>query len=289
MTSTKFKERTQTADSEKIFSQELVMAFVDHLPLMLVGPAIVALAAYVIASVQPGVYSSTAILRIDRATARSLQTLATSAPLADKVLSKYTNTGAGPDGHAAFLAKNLLLADTEAGEGPGEHLFRLEVTHRDARSAQSISSDLIDSWIEAERPNDTERVTLEADLERLKITVGSYSKLIEQLQADGTKLSLYNPLAGELATIISTLIVKRDQGLSAITALQKKLRGRSRDVFVFSPDLPQTPIYPGRRAIALLSGVAAIPLLFTLIILGRYFAPGRSPHKVLSGWFRRAR
>src|SRR6266700_157277 len=100
MISTKFNASTSTADGAKIFSQELVMAFADHLPLMLIGPAIVALAAYVIASLLPGEYTSTSVLRIDRAAAKSLQALVTSPPLADNILSKYPPTGSGADGHA---------------------------------------------------------------------------------------------------------------------------------------------------------------------------------------------
>jgi len=288
-TSAASKEEPAQAGSEKIFSQELVMAVADHIPLLLIGPLLVALAGYLFSSPLPMEYKSTSVLRIDRPTARSIEALVTSPAVADAVLSKYAGTGDSPESRAVFLSEHLHLTDSEPGsERPGERLFRLDVTHYDPRTAQSISSDLIDAWLASTPPRGTERADLEAELERNKLAEAANSKLIDKIQGETTKLLAPNTMAGELATPISALISKRDQQLAAINAINRRLQGITRDVVVVSPHLPRDPIPLRRRPVAILYGVAAIPVFLALILLGRYFAPGVSVYDVLSRRFRRA-
>jgi len=288
MIRTTSKEGTQSAEGEKVFNQELVGAFRDHLPLMLIGPALVASLTYVLLLFQPGTYVSTTILRVDRPTARAIQAVMTTPVMADRVLSKYPGSPAGREARAKFISGNLNFAEIDSGDRPGERMYRMEVSHRNAQSAQSISSDLIDTWLETTVPVATERKTLEAELERVTLSVATYSQLIERLQREATTLLSPNSMAGELATPITALITKRDQGQATIVTLQNKLAGTARDAVIILPaDLPQTAVYPAKRGTVLLAGFAAIPLLFTLVILGRYFAPGRSPRQLLSSWFGR--
>jgi hypothetical protein len=279
------KEGTQTGGGDRIFSQELVAAFVDHLPLMLIGPAVIALLVYLALWFQPGTYVSTSILRLDRPAAKAMQAVITSPTVAERVLSKYQGSATNREARGAFISMTLI--DTDPSDRPGERIYRMEVTHENARSAQSISSDLINAWLETTVPGATERKTLEAELERLKSSITADSKLIEQLRSEAKTLLSPNSIAGELATPISALAAKRDQNLAAIAAIENKLAGTSRDVIILPANLPQTAVYPGKRGMALLAGFAAIPLLFALVMLGRYFAPGRSPREVMSGWFRR--
>lgn len=281
------REGTQIADGERVFNQELVAAFRDHLPLMLIGPAIIAALTYLLLWLQPGSYVSTTMLRIDRPTARAMQAVMTSPAMADRILSKYRSVPAGREARATILSGNLSVAEIDSSERPGERMYRMEVRHANPKDAQSISSDLIDAWLETTVPGATERKTLEAEIERLKLSVAINSQLIERLQREATTLLSPNSMAGELATPISTLIAKRDQSLTAIITAQNKLAGIPRDVIILPPDLPQTAALPGKGGIALLAGFAAMPLLFTLVLLGRYFAPGRPPRQVIAGWFRR--
>lgn len=276
------------SDGERLFSQELVMAVAHHYWLLLIGPILVGLVAYAIASAVPGKYTSTAYLRIDRAMARSLEAIMTSPAEADKILSKYPETGSNTEARVRYLYDNLWLTDVEPqGDRQTIRLFRLDIAHWDPKVAQAINGQLIDAWMNTTLPPPNERANLEADLERNKTAAASNTALIQQLQKEATTLVAPNSISGEIATPISSLITKRDQNLAAIITLQNKLAGVTRDAVAMPPHLPGEPSVPKKRAIALLSGIAAIPVLLVVILLGRRFAPGRSALDVLSKPFAR--
>jgi hypothetical protein len=65
-------------------------------------------------------------------------------------------------------------------------------------------------------------------------------------------------------------------------------QGASREIIVQAPHRPPDPVEPRAGALALLYGVAAVPVFFALIVLGRYLAPGLSVPQLLSRNFRRA-
>jgi hypothetical protein len=210
------KEQPATADSEKILRQEMVMAAASHLPLLVIGPLLVALVVYLLAPHSPAEYRSVALIRMDREHARALEALVTATPVASEILWKYAGAGDTPERRAAFLSRHFHLVDPEpVSERPGDRLYRLEVTHTDPKTAQAIASDLIEESLE-------------------------------------------------------------------------RVPGIPRSAVVQLPHLPQDPVPPPARALAVLFGVAAIPVLFSLIVLGRYFAPGVSVYALLSRKLRRA-
>jgi hypothetical protein len=254
---------------------------------MIIGPAVVALSVYLTLSLQPGTYVSTSLLHLDRPTATAMQAVISSPAIADRVLSKYRSSSTGREEPTSFISRNVTVTDTDLGVRQGDRIYRVEVRHQNAHTAQSINSDLIDAWLETTVPGATERRTLEAELERLKLSTAANSKLIEQLRGETTALLAPNSMAGELATPISALITKRDQSLSAIAVIQNRLAGTARDVIVLPADLPHGATFVRKFGLTLLAAFAAVPLFFSLVILGRFFAPGRSLREVISGWFRR--
>jgi uncharacterized protein involved in exopolysaccharide biosynthesis len=282
------KQDSRFPESEKLFSQELVMAAANHYWLLLIGPIVVGLIAYAIASVVPGKYTSTSFLRIDRGQARSLEALMTSPGEAEKILSKYPATGSSIEARVRYLSSNLGLTDVEpGGDRQTVRLFRLDISYWDPQTAQAINSQLIDEWLGTTLPPPTERATLEAELERNKVAAAANTALIQQLQKEATTLVAPNSMSGEIASPISDLITKRDMNQAMIVTLQNKLAGVPRDVIAVPPHLPEEPSVPKKGAVAILSGVAAIPALLILVLLGRRFAPGRSALDVLSKPFAR--
>jgi hypothetical protein len=275
---------------EKIFSQELVLAVIDHLPLLIIGPLLAALVGYATASQVPSQYRSSALLRIDRSSARSLEAFVTTPPVANQILSKYDEGGKTPETRAAFLFQHFRVADPEpTSDRPGDRLYRLDLEASSPQTAQSIAIDLIQAWLASTAPKSSTRNYLEAELERNKLSAAANSKLIDDLQRETTKLVAPNSLSGELATPISSLISKRDQTLASINSIDNQLKGVTADVIIVAPHLPQDPMATRARAIALLYGIAALPAVLALVLLGRYFAPGLSPLQVLSRRFRKAR
>ncbi len=210
------QEHPLQTGGEKIFNQEMVMAAAKHFPVLLIGPLVVALLAYLLTPTAPIEYKSVALLRIDRASAKSLEALVAATPVASEILSKYASTGDNPESRARFLSRHFQLVDPEpVSERPGDRIYRLEVAHADPKTAQAIASDLIETWL-------------------------------------------------------------------------NRSPGVSRDVVMQSPHLPHDPIPARAGAVALLFGVAAVPVFFALIVLGRYLAPGRSVYELLSRRLRRA-
>lgn len=163
----------------------------------------------------------------------------------------------------------------------------MDIAHWDPQSAQTINSQLIEAWLNTTLPPPGERANLEAELERNRIAAASNTALIQQLQKEATTLVTPNSISGEIATPISSLISKRDLNLATMVTLQNKLAGLTRDVIAMPPHLPREPGLPKKKAIAILSGIAAFPGLLIIILLGRRFAPGRSALEVLSEPFAR--
>lgn len=267
---------------ERVFSQELALAIFEHIWLLAIGSIAAALVAYLVVSQAQPRYRSSALLRIDKPNARSMEQLVTSPPVAHQILSKHGAGGDVPDTQALFLTQNFHLIDPEPGiERSGDRLYRLDLDDSDPRRAQAIATDLIQTWLASTRPVGTARESLAAELERNKLAASENTKLLDELQKETTTLLAPNSLSGELATPISALIAKRDQNLSAVNRLSDQLKGITADVIVVPPHLPQVSIPTRARAAAVLAGIAALPALLTLVLLGRYMAPGRSPYQVL--------
>jgi hypothetical protein len=166
-------------------------------------------------------------------------------------------------------------------------LYRLEVGHRAPETAQAINSQLIEAWMATTKPPPRERANLEAELERNKVAAASNTALIEQLRKEATSLVAPNSMAGEIATPISSLIAKRDQNLATVAVLEGKLAGVTPDAIALPPHLPSDSSLPRRNTIAALCGLASVPIFLILVLLGRRFAPGRSPRQVLARPFAR--
>jgi hypothetical protein len=277
-----------TSEGELLFSQELVIALMRYWWVLVLGPLMVALLAYLIAAMLPPRYISTAFLRIDRSMGRTLEALMTSPGEADKVLSRFPDTGSSAEARSRYLHENMWLTDLDPqGERQAARLFRMDVAHRNPENAQAINSQLIDAWLETTKPPPRERANLEAELERNKVAVASNTAHIQQLKKDPTTLVAPNSMAGEIATPISGLMAKRDQSLAAIAGLQNRLAGLGRDVVATPPHLPREPSLPKKQAIATLAGLASIPFFLIVVLLGRRFASGRSPLDVLARPFTR--
>jgi hypothetical protein len=254
-----------------VFNQDVVSAVRQHFWLLLLVPLTIGLAAYGLAGLAPSAYTSTAYLHVDGAVTKSAQTLMHSSFIAEQVLSKLPGTGGTPEAHIRFLKRNLHIVDLspDIDQKMGRYV-RVEVSASDPRTAQSITSGLIDAWLDTTKPKAVEQAGLEAELARAKNEAASDSALIDRLQKEATNLIMPSSREGEIATPISNLISKRDRELASVTEIQNRLDGVSRDVIVSAPDLPIETSWPNESAVAILSAIAAVPVLLALILLGRY-------------------
>lgn len=275
-----------SGSTERVFSQELALAIVDHIRLLAIGPIVVALVAYLAASLAPHQYRSSALLRIDRATAKSMEQFVTSPPMANQILSRHGGGGDLPDAQASFLAHHFGLIDPEPTSWrAGTRLYRLDVNDSDPRRAQAIATDLIQTWLAWTRPEGKTRDFLEAQLRRNRTAANEKTKLIDQLENETAKLVAPNSSSGEPASYLS-VVISRGENWAAVDRLIGRLKGVTADVVVVPPDLPQAAMPTRAKGTAVLFGVAALPVLLALVLLGRHLAPGRSPSQVLLRRFR---
>jgi hypothetical protein len=265
------KERKDAAPSTKRdFSLEWLFATILQNPkLLLLGPVIVGLVAFGIATLLPRWYTSVAYLNLDEAGARAADALMRSPPVLDKVLAEFKAPQSTVEARRAFLGGHLRIM-VAPGELPmTSRLYRLEYSDRDPRVAQNVASLFVEAWLESTKPKQEKRATIEAEIARRELREKSVSQLIDRLQKDANTLVATNAQGGELATPITRLIEKRDKDLATIDSLRNSLNGVSRDVVFAAPDLPEEPSWPKKGVIAILAALVAEFLLLVFVILRR--------------------
>ena len=242
----------------------------ENLKLLLIGPLVVGVVAFGIASALPKWYTSTAYLSLDEAGARSADSLMRSTPVLEKVLAKLDALHESADAPRRSLdsARRIVVA-------PGEirvesKLFRLEYSDRDPRLAQKINSFFIEAWLDSTKPPPEQRKLIESEIERRDLQARSISQLLDRLQKEAPSL-VTQSLQGELATPIMNLIEKRDNNLQALTNLRNALNGVSTDVVFGPPDLPTVPSWPKKAIITILAVVVSTLLLLVFVILRRFW------------------
>jgi hypothetical protein len=256
--------------SGRVFHQELVFEFLDNQKILILGPLAVAVAAFVGLTFGTRDYVSSALIRIDKSTARSAEILLMSPAAAEKVMGKRAGLRSQEE-RIEFLHSNVQLVDTDPSiDGP--HLFRLEVSATNPAQAQSIGVDLIDAWLETTKPGSVDRAILKAKLENAQLEAATETALVEQLKSEAKALVLPSSEVGELATPIANLLRKRNENLVIAADIERQLGGLPHDVIVEAPHLPQYPSKPHRLAKSVLAGFVSIPLFLATIVLFRFFA-----------------
>jgi hypothetical protein len=262
-------EKAKPAQISDCFSQEAITIFASHYLLLLVGPIVAGLLAYGVSSFFPAKYVSVAYLRMVPSTAPMFVGMVTSPTIVNKVLSKYPNLPEAVERRVRFVSQRIGLTDTEpSGDRQSMHLFLFDFTHDDPHMAQEINAALIDAWIETTPPGPVERANLERELDRLKITAAANSALIERLLKETTTLVAPNSMSGEIATLISSLITKRDQSLEAISKIEDRLAGVPRDIIVAPPNLPSESVR-SRKGFAFLAAALALPVILAILLFVR--------------------
>ena len=252
-------------------SLEMLGALIlENLKLLLIGPLVVGVIAFGIASALPKWYTSTAYLSLDEAGSRSADSLMHSTPVLDKVLARLNAPHEAADAHRRSLDSNRRIIVAPGEIQVASKLFRLEYSDRDPRQAQKINSFFIDAWLDSTKPPPKKARAIEAEIERRDLQTKSISQLLDRLQKDATSLVTQSQ-QGELATPMMNLIEKRDENLEALVNLRESLNGHSSDVVFGPPDLPEQPSWPKKGIITILAVVVSTLLLLVFVILRRFW------------------
>jgi hypothetical protein len=242
----------------------------DNLKLLVLGPVVIGMIAFGLASVWPKSYTSVAYLTMDENEAKAADARMHSTLVVDKVLAEFKVPGTTLEARRRQLEENRRIVVASGTSAKTASLFRQEYTDRDPVAAQKINSIFIDAWLESTRPPPDRRAKLEAEIERADMQVQSISRLIERLEKDAPTLIAPSSLQGELATPIAGLIAKRDEGLANLTNMRNALKGISRDVIFAPPDLPEEPSWPRVGIITILATFVSALLMLIFVILRRF-------------------
>jgi uncharacterized protein involved in exopolysaccharide biosynthesis len=273
-----FSKQPNNPEPETVFQQKndalslqmLGMLVLENLKLLLVGPVVVGVIAFGIASALPKWYTSTAYLSLDEAGARAADSLMRSTPVLDKVLARLDAPRDGFEARHKSLDSNRRIVVAPGEIQNASKLFRLEYSDRDPRAAQKINSFFIDAWLDSTKPPPKKRRMIEAEIERRELQAKSISQLLDRLQKDATSLVTQSQ-QGELATPMMNLIEKRDENLEDLVSLRESLNGLSSDVVFGPPDLPDEPSWPKKAIITILAVTVSTLLLLVFVILRRFW------------------
>ncbi len=149
-------------------------------------------------------------------------------------------------------------------------LFRLEVDHSDPVRAQNIHNSLIDTWVEATKPQPIARARLEEQLQRTEFQLKSVSLLLERFEKEAPSLISSTSLQGEFATSQANLAKQRDQHIELIASIKQTLIGSSSDVVLVRPTLPGERSGPKRTSFAIIAALLTGLLLLGFVLM-RHF------------------
>jgi hypothetical protein len=242
----------------------------ENLKLLLIGPLVVGVIAFGIASVLPKWYTSTAYLSLDEAGARAADSLMHSTPVLDAVLAKLDVPREALEARRKSVDSNRRIV-VAPGEIPAaSKLFRLEYSDREPSLAQKINSFFIEAWLNSTKPPSQKTRSIEAEIARRDLQVKLISQLLDRLQKDATSLVTQSQ-QGELATPMMKLIERRDENLAELVKLRDALNGLSPDVVFGPPDLPSQPSWPRKAIITILAVLVSTLLLLVFVILRRFW------------------
>jgi hypothetical protein len=241
----------------------------EHLKLLLLGPAIAGLVAFGIANFLPKWYTSVVYLNLDETAARQADARMRSAPVLDKVLTRIKAPQNTLEARRRFIGENRRIIVAAGDAQKTAKLFRLECSEKDPVTAKNVCSLLIEAWLESTKPGPDKSASIQAEIEQTETLAKSISVLIDRLQKDAPTL-VAQTLQGELATPILGLVTKRDESLSNLITLRNSLNGTSHDVVFGAPDLPEEPDWPRRGMIAILATAMTELLLLLFVVLHRF-------------------
>lgn len=247
----------------QVFNQELVAMLAQGWPVLVGGTIVVAVLAYLATFLLSAEYTSMTHLRLDRATARGMESLMTSPTLTEAARASVT-----PDGEAEWTVR---VVDTEPlGALEAPRLFRLDVAAGSAALARQLAAKLIDLWRGTTLPGDDERERLEAELVRVEAAAVTNTALLEAMQDEGRGgLILPQSDQGEIATRISDLVDRRNAQLERAAEIRAMLAGVPEDVVVAGPSAANRPSGPNRAALTVLATLASLPVIAAGLLVVR--------------------
>ena len=224
-------------EEKEISLIDLLLATVENLKLLIVGPIVAGLLALGLSYGLPQTHTSQATLSLptptptptSKPTPTPTQAAAmmVSPSVLDPVVTSLNLFGAVP----IELARTLLAQQVKVTVGK-DGLLRLDVSASTASQAQITANSIIDVWLKSTVPTGEDRKELEVRLAFAESSLASVRLLSNRLISEGAS-DLGKPLTrGEAGGSIIAAADLQARYWSEVLSLQRSLQGLSREVIV---------------------------------------------------------
>ena len=244
---------------DEISLLDILVVLSENIKLLIIGPILVAAAAYGIASLLPKTYESTAwLMPVVFQPMQSGQGVVANVTSRD-ALSAFLQSSEGLKwsvglGEQEALAK--LQRALKASYTAKQDYVSVSITASTPAQAQASCQALIQLVLESLKPTGQlkSQITAKIELEKksLKEIEDIYTKLSSQLESQASTAQ------GDKLVESLTLLQERKNGLqNSLLQLENQLAGYGQEILLQQPTLPDKPISPKKFQITLISGILA--------------------------------
>lgn len=252
------------AEESEVGVLDLLLVIAENLRVLVFGPILVGVLAWVVMYLMPQSYTSEAILALPSTTTTTTTSASASQAAAimvsPLVLDPVIELLHLAEGRSVQVARAGLLGQIKAAVGR-DGLLRLDVTAQTPANAQVLAVTVVDVWLKSTVPGDQARADLEKRLSYAQKSLDAVSRLLTHLDSGGGA-ELNNPLTrGNADTSLVGLGELQARYLAEVLSIPRELRGLSRDVVKQPPTLPTEASSPKKDLIAMMAAIAAGILL----------------------------
>ena len=250
---------------DEISLLDILVVLSENIKLLIIGPILVAAAAYSIASLLPKTYQSIAWLRpVAVVSGQSGQGVVANVTSRD-ALRTFLQSSEGLKwsvGLAEQEALAKLQRAVKASHNAKQDYVSVSITASTPAQAQASCQALIQLVLESLKPTGQlkSQITAKIDIERksLKEIEGIYTKLSSQLESQASTAQ-----GDKLIESLTTLQERKNGLQNSLLQLENQLAGYGQEILLQEPTLPVKPISPRKFQITLISGMLAG---FTLLV-----------------------
>lgn len=220
-------ESTSDTNTDEAFRfLDMLLVIVDNLRFLVIGPVVVGLFVFIIASIWPKTYESTAILKAEQITASLVNTASVLDPIAASLgLTKKLKVD-----DARLELKRKIKVNLNAKD----KLLTLTTRSETPEGAQALAKAVLTQMYLNTQPRGSEKLRLQKQLEQA-ITREKQANQATQILAK--KLDVNTNLS-EVAQGFAQVIRVSQESLAAQDEIQRQLNGLDSSALVQEPTLP---------------------------------------------------
>lgn len=236
---------------------DLLLVIVENLRLLVIGPVVVGLIVFLITSIWPKTYESTAILKAEQITASIID----SAAVLDPIAKSLGYTPAMPLEDARLKLKEQI----QGRFSPKDKLITVTTKAHTPQASQALNLSVLQQVFAQSKPRDSEKARLEKQLEQAKAREKEAS---QSAQLMGKKLeNTGNPGASEVAQGYAQMLRVVQESQATQSSIEQLLNGLDASALVQEATLPTKHSEPKRGLSTVLAVQAAGFLLLIWVFV----------------------